>query len=360
VTVVCEVERSKDVNSLIYVNQNVCDNYRHNLDSPVVVYADAASIDVLCHLGTEHGDTIDRVITVPEGVVTPVGSDKYAYSKDPTTGTFTLTKTSDSSAPVITRLELGENTETIFVNVSIMFGDMVQEKPPSVFSESDESFDYLARGQDGVVAFHHRLKVPWHVNTFDGTCRTQEELDALSAGGFLVPAYRHNEFTNVQRVQMETPPIKVGNLLVDGVKRIKYSSDDQYTFVGLLEGEYQRDDVDGVVVVDNKGMVDTQLLQYPFTVASNAYVGEPSSAPGPGIPGYAVTFVGTHDEIEERLLNLPAGSRVITGETTVGWEVLPNDKGEFSIFVIKSGKIDDRIVTMSSSAKRAFILKEKV
>jgi hypothetical protein len=348
VSVICNVVPCKHSVEPIYVNRNVCHHYNYNSDQTNIVYADDTIIDLLCHLRTEDGDMIDRIITLQFGAepIDIFGDGvKYQYTYFSVSASKFLVMTTGGAVSGAIAVRTNQTNEPVSVNVIVAFGDMIQEKQPSVFTDSDEPFDYLARNRDGLVACHHRLKVPGMVNRFDGTCRTQSEFDALMMGGFAVSKYKDNEYTEVQRVQMETPVIKAGNILVHGVKRIKYSPSAPSTHLGLLEGAYPYDDKEGDVIVDAMGYVDTQLLSTPFTVGMNTYIGVPTVVEETG--SSTKMIYGTVQEITDRISEIKQGLRVITGKTNIEWRASFDKDGRCNIISLKESSKPGQFMTVT-------------
>lgn len=354
VTAVCKVQPTWDsgLTATLRVGENVRHLYNYDTTKVLVVYANQSQIDVLYRTSTG----VDAFATLrkgDEGIDLFGNGDLYIYDVNLTTNIATLSKTTTPTTVWSSTLLTAAPTVSDLM-LDIVFGDMVQAEIPDTLVLSDEPFDYLARDINGLVGHQQQpLTILGTTNTFDATCRGPEELNGLAAGGFVVPPYVDNEYRIVKRARAESDPVIIDHIVAFGRKLVAYEPDVDLVSVGLLPGSYERADASGIVDVDENGNVDITVTPLPFSIASMTFVG--ILAPPQEPPG--VFFHMTAVDVLATIGKMPRGSSIATEGTTAKWTCnLDATDGTYSLFLLISANVGDRIVMMAGTQPHTYIL----
>jgi uncharacterized protein YukE len=184
------------------------------------VYWDLSRIDLLC--ASISGDCV--VSLAPNSPV-DIFDNGVLYE-------FVVLSDTDSGWSCI--LKEGEETihtcgipgdvQSTSLDMTVVFGDMVQDEAPETFVRSSMGLEHFTRNQGSLVAHQNNVSVTFDTQAFDGTYRSKDEIKALTDAGFNVPSYLRNEFRIIGRGNFSGGPFSIGTLTVFGYKTIQYEA----------------------------------------------------------------------------------------------------------------------------------------
>jgi hypothetical protein len=358
---VCTIETSRL--GVLHINENVLYHYGRPLDKPFVVFYNSEVLDLLYQTSV-NGHEVDRIITLKAGVEKDIFRDGVFYTYTPISvknPVGTLIRRKDTMEQLMT-FDKDISKDEFDIDLSIIFGDMVQKERVKKFILTDEDFEYFARDYEGIVAHQSKVHYDGTVSSFDGTYRSEVELDALMVGGFLV-SKKEQGVVSVDRLMDENPAVIVENLRVDGCKMVRYKLGDASARTDLRPGTYKVLRIDPVenyevsIDVEENGVIN--VLDLPFTIGAYTYVPyleEDEDEESEEQDDADEHISDTHAKIEERLNTFMTVPYILTNETTLDWNVSPRGDGSYSLFSVADGEKGAKITAVIGAKKYIFTL----
>jgi hypothetical protein len=361
VHLVCTIETSRL--GVLHINENVLYHYGRPLDKPFVVFYNSEVLDLLYQTSV-NGHEVDRIITLKAGVEKDIFRDGVFYTYTPISvknPVGTLIRRKDTMEQLMT-FDKDISNDEFDIDLSIIFGDMVQKERVKKFILTDEDFEYFARDYEGIVAHQSKVHYDGTVSSFDGTYRSEVELDALMVGGFLV-SKKEQGVVSVDRLMDESPAVIVENLRMDGCKMVRYKLGDASARTDLRPGTYKVLRIDPVenyevsIDVEENGVIN--VLDLPFTIGAYTYVPyleEDEDEESEEQDDADEHISDTHTKIEERLNTFMTVPYILTNETTLDWNVSPRGDGSYSLFSVADGEKGAKITAVIGAKKYIFTL----
>jgi hypothetical protein len=292
------------------INENVI--RRYGRDENLVVYFDAERIDVLPTLPSKNS-----LIVLETDKSDDIGSMRYETIERSDDGRPVKTSFRDGSGNKVV-YDVTKDVITLAFSLTIVFGDMVQERPMSKFVPSDETFEYFTRHYGELVA--HQIQslgkkvITADQQSFDCTYVSQSDLSALRAAGFLITENPDGSKT-ARCVTEESCPVVTSTLTVYGRKAARYTAGATKATTDLMKGEYETADGRIVGVLDDTGTVLVSDL--PFTVGVYTYHSlTEESAPGP----VSISFPADTLDLREAIEGIDTSARsIITAASEFGF-----------------------------------------
>lgn len=361
VHLVCTIETSRL--GVLHINENVLYHYGRPLDKPFVVFYNSEVLDLLYQTSV-NGHEVDRIITLKAGVEKDIFRDGVFYTYTPISvknPVGTLVRRKDTMEQLMT-FDKDISKDEFDIDLSIIFGDMVQKERVKKFILTDEDFEYFARDYEGIVAHQSKVHYDGTVSSFDGTYRSEVELDALMVGGFLV-SKKEQGVVSVDRLMDESPAVIVENLRMDGCKMVRYKLGDASARTDLRPGTYKVLRIDPVenyevsIDVEENGVIN--VLDLPFTIGAYTYVPyleDDEDEESEEQDDADEHISDTHAKIEERLNTFMTVPYILTNETTLDWNVRPRGDGSYSLFSVADGEKGAKITAVIGAKKYIFTL----
>jgi hypothetical protein len=360
VHLVCTMETSHS--GVLHINENVLYHYGRPLDKPFAVFYNSEVLDLLYQTSV-NGHKVDHIVTLKAGKEKDIFGDGVFYLYKPSsTENLVGTLVRQDTMEQLMTFSKGDDKDEFDVDLVIIFGDMVQKERVKKFILTDEDFEYFARDYDGLVAHQSKVHYDGTVSSFDGTYRSEVELDALMVGGFLV-SKKEQGVVSVERLMDESPAVIVENLRVDGCKMVRYKLGDASARTDLRPGTYKVLRIDPVenyetsIDVGENGVIN--VLDLPFTIGAYTYVPyleEDEDEESEEQDDADEHISDTHTKIEERLNTFSTVPYILTNETTLDWNVSPRDDGSYSLFSVADGEKDAKITAVVGAKKYIFTL----